>query len=350
MRSPNRRFTATAAALALAGLALVGGQGARGATTGDAPPGRSLAANAASFTDPAGDSGAAPDITAVALSNDDAGTITFRVELPNRSEPATGFMLLIAVDADANPATGLDGVEYLIGADGDVAILSRWNGSDFEFSMPASLTSAYANSGVTVSINRADLGGTSGFLFAVIVSEDGVDFDYAPDLFMWPYELGPTSPDAPPPPDPMPPPAPPPDPGPGDVVPLDTTGPRVRVLTPRVKVGRNRIVAVRLRCPATETRCRGKLTLKTANRVQVRPLAATEAGKRKLVLGHKKFSLAGGRTATVKVRLSKKNYRLIAGLKKVRVRGTVTARDAAGNKRTTVRTITLKAPRPSAAR
>lgn len=355
MRPSNRRFAATAVALALAGLALVGGQAARGATTDDTAPKRGLAASSATFSDASGDSGTAPDITGLTVSDDDAGTITFRVELPNRPEPAPGFLLLIAVDADANPVTGGDGVEFLIGTAGAVVLLSRWNGSDFEFIAPASLTSAYVNSGVTVSINRADLGGTSGFLFGVATSDDGVDFDFAPELFMWPYEVG-TQPPTPP-PDAVAPPIPPEAGGPADApepagpaVPLDTMGPRVRVLTPRLKVRRNRVVAIRLRCPASESRCTGKLRLETAKKLQVRSLTAAEAGKRKVVLGAKKFSLAGGRTLTVKVRLSKRNYRLIAGLKKVRVRATVTARDAAGNKRTTTRTIALKAPKPGVAR
>ena len=69
-----------------------------------------LAANSISFTDAQGDSGQAPDVSAVVVSSDDGGTITVRISLANRTDvprlivadEQVGFGL----DVDQNPDTG----------------------------------------------------------------------------------------------------------------------------------------------------------------------------------------------------------------------------------------------------
>src|SRR5438046_6967485 len=56
-----------------------------GAVVAAAFTGVALAGNTVSFADPANDSGTAPDLVGVAISNDDAGVVTVKVTLSNRS-------------------------------------------------------------------------------------------------------------------------------------------------------------------------------------------------------------------------------------------------------------------------
>jgi hypothetical protein len=61
--------------LAFAAVAAAGVLGVAGGVAGS---------NSTSYTDPAGDSANAPDLTGIAISNDDAGKITFAVSYGNR--------------------------------------------------------------------------------------------------------------------------------------------------------------------------------------------------------------------------------------------------------------------------
>jgi hypothetical protein len=57
----------------------------------------------AEFQDPSGDSGPGPDITKVSVSSDEAGTITFRVETPNRPTVSANLIVVVYIDSDNNP-------------------------------------------------------------------------------------------------------------------------------------------------------------------------------------------------------------------------------------------------------
>ena len=128
--------------------------------------------------------------------------------------------------------------------------------------------------------------------------------------------------------------------------PTDTTAPNVRVLAGGGVLGPNRTVSVLLRCPTEETKgCTGTVTLETAKAFSARDLAARTPQARRLRLGTKRFQIAAGQSAAVKVRLSPAGYRLVLRLKMLRARAIVLARDQAGNERTTARAITLKAPK-----
>ncbi len=58
------------------------------------------AAGTKSLADQAGDAGAGFDITSFAVSNDDAGTVSFRVELPAVTALPDNMALLILLDTD----------------------------------------------------------------------------------------------------------------------------------------------------------------------------------------------------------------------------------------------------------
>jgi hypothetical protein len=139
------------------------------------------AANSQTFNDSVGEDANAPDITSVAVSNDDAGLITFQVNISNRPTLTPDMYMLLFLDTDQNPATGATdflGSEYAIELDPGVVTLFQWNGTDFtQATSQASLTYAYSN-GATIRISAADLGKTKGINFGV-VAVAGVTFDAA---------------------------------------------------------------------------------------------------------------------------------------------------------------------------
>jgi hypothetical protein len=118
----------------------------------------------ASFTDPAGDSGTAPDVTAVTASNDTAGFLTFTVRT-NQAALAADAILDIAFDTDQNPDTGGSGVEYLFLISAGGWEFLRWDGTKFVAAGAASANGSYANGLATFKVSKADLGGVTQFTF-----------------------------------------------------------------------------------------------------------------------------------------------------------------------------------------
>jgi hypothetical protein len=102
---------------------------ATGALSGPAAP----AANSTTYQDSVGEDPAAPDISTIVVSNDDAGTITFRINVANRAQLSQDLVAILDIDSDANQATGDPNnfgadfiLQYLLGE----AILFKWDGSD----------------------------------------------------------------------------------------------------------------------------------------------------------------------------------------------------------------------------
>ena len=107
------------------------------------------AANSTTYQDSAGEDPTAPDITTIVASNDDAGTITFRINVPNRPQLTQDLVAFVDVDSDANQATGDPAnfgadfiLQYILGE----AILFKWDGTDYTLSATqASLTSSWSS-------------------------------------------------------------------------------------------------------------------------------------------------------------------------------------------------------------
>ncbi len=100
--------------------------------------------------------------------------------------------------------------------------------------------------------------------------------------------------------------------------PVDTTAPRLAVSKRRVRLGSRRRLRVRVKCGAAEPeRCRGMLRLYT--------------GRRKLKIGSARFRIAPGRTARVRVKLSRRGGRLLVRAGRLRVLAVARARDSSGN-------------------
>jgi len=136
-------------------------------------------ANSQTFNDSVGEDASAPDITSVAVSNDDAGLITFQVNISNRPALTPDMYMLIFLDTDRNASTGATdflGSEYAIELDPGAVTLFQWNGTDFtQASSQASLTYAYSN-GATIRVSAAELGRTKAINFGV-VAVSGLTFD-----------------------------------------------------------------------------------------------------------------------------------------------------------------------------
>jgi hypothetical protein len=132
--------------------------GAPSAAAGPAAP----SAGSASFGDPAGDSGAAPDVTAVTVSNDDKGLLTFRVTVANRTSLGTDDAIAVAIGTnDPHPLHGSrdDGINYVLLLDASGAALLEWNGQEMiqRDRPPASVTASYAGGVATLTVKQEDL-------------------------------------------------------------------------------------------------------------------------------------------------------------------------------------------------
>jgi hypothetical protein len=92
-------------------------------------------------------------------------------------------------------------------------------------------------------------------------------------------------------------------------------------------VSKKGIVAIKLTCPGTAlVSCAGTDSLRY----------------KKLKLGSKKFAIATAKTASVKIKLSKKARKLLAGKKKLKATQTVVSHDSRKLSKTNSAKLTLK--------
>ena len=158
-----------------------------------------------SWSDPAGDAGDAPDITGVQVSNDNGGTILFSVAVSNLTPES---QLFLALDTDKNSTTGDDGMEYGLewGASATASdngwFIEKWDGTTWVHPDHPTMKGMKTAAGVEFSINKSDLGGTSGFAFKVMTARYVADAitgtDMAPDgLGTWTYDVTPAPPPTP---------------------------------------------------------------------------------------------------------------------------------------------------------
>lgn len=130
-------------------------------------------------------------------------------------------------------------------------------------------------------------------------------------------------------PDATPAPPPPSTGGGGPVVTVDRIAPTIHLKPTNVRVAKTGVVKLTVACPRTEKSCAVTIRLKRGSR----PLA------------HRSTTIAGGRSRVLSLRLSHADRRKLARVRRMKVTATVTARDAAGNTKTTRKTITLLAPK-----
>lgn len=198
--------TGVVSAAALTALALIPGP----ASGAEARSG----ANSATFRDSSGEDAAGPDITTVVVSNNDAGMLEFRINIPNRPTLTQDMLMDVEVDTDGNASTGQPplGIDYVIELSAlrppAEVNLFKWDGTNFTRRAgdpPASsLIFSYANGAVTVEISARELGATKRFNFdvtaitGIVINPDtgeldgtNARFDAAPDAGhgLWNYEV-----------------------------------------------------------------------------------------------------------------------------------------------------------------
>lgn len=145
------------------------------------------AAAARQFTDPAGDSGSAPDITEVQVGNDVVrGPIVVWVTTSNRTSVGAGDVVAVFLDTDLNRQTGWPegaGADFAIDADAAGPMLHRWDGATFVQAPAPSLRASFvrAQKAWRIQIHPNDLGGTKAFNLYTVTTSETDDFDVAPD-------------------------------------------------------------------------------------------------------------------------------------------------------------------------
>lgn len=151
------------------------------------------AANSTNFTDRVGDAGAAPDVSQVAVSSDDAGKVTVRVDVGNWPAFVLRDGVAILLDVDQNPDTGsvAFGAEYVAEINAKGVEFWRASGDWFDSAAPpASLSADFSRGAATFSFTGAELGIASGFnVVAVTRDIAGYFADPAPDFGSFNYQL-----------------------------------------------------------------------------------------------------------------------------------------------------------------
>ena len=151
----------------------------------------------AMFPDATGDHDAAPDLTAVRVSDTRTGWITFSMTTPNYAVLPEQSAIVISIDADDNPRTGDSGTELQLSlAAGEVA-LQRWDGEQFApDDLPTRARHRNAANVVALDLHVSELGKSSRFRFSVLSADVNaaiqsvVAVDVAPDdLTFWRYSL-----------------------------------------------------------------------------------------------------------------------------------------------------------------
>ncbi len=147
---------------------------AAGALPGGTTTPAFIAANSQNYQDSTGEDALAPDITTLTVSNDDAGIISFRVNVPNRPALGQDMLFELWVDSDNNGATGspdVGGADYVIQLVRGEVSLYKWDGTDYtrRFGDPSAVTLNFSyQAGLTVRISAAELGNTKTFKFFVV--------------------------------------------------------------------------------------------------------------------------------------------------------------------------------------
>jgi hypothetical protein len=165
---------------------------------GSAARGSASASNSQTFQDSTGENAAAPDITTTTVSNDDAGNLTFQVNISNRPALTPDMLLLLYLDTDNNASTGdpqAFGADYVLQLVAGQVDLFPWAGTDYGTSVATpSLIYSYGSTGATIHVSASALASTKAFNFAVVAAS-GIAVDEAgnPDFTNAVQDIAPDS-------------------------------------------------------------------------------------------------------------------------------------------------------------
>jgi hypothetical protein len=142
------------------------------------------ASNSQSYSDATGEDPAGIDISSIAVSNDDAGLITFQVNVTNRPALTPDLLFQLYIDTTSSGGDPESfGADYVLQLTTAGTALFKWDGSNFPFaSSQAGVASAYASAGPTLRVSAAALGKPTTINFvAVAVSGVAEDANGDPD-------------------------------------------------------------------------------------------------------------------------------------------------------------------------
>ncbi len=142
-------------------------------------------ASSGTYTDPAGDSGSAGDITSVSVAGDKGtGQLVFKITGTNIASSTTN-LLFLDIDNDANPLTGDitdGGADYSFYVDDTSYGFGHWDGTHWIATPDLSVRVNGGTSQILISVNRSELGNTSMFnFFAWSLDVTNRLFDNAPN-------------------------------------------------------------------------------------------------------------------------------------------------------------------------
>ncbi len=142
-------------------------------------------ASSGTYTDPAGDSGSAGDITSVSVAGDKGtGQLVFKITGTNIASSTTN-LLFLDIDSDANPLTGDitdGGADYSFYVDDTSYGFGHWDGTHWIATPDLSVRVNGGTSQILISVNRSELGNTSMFnFFAWSLDVTNRLFDNAPN-------------------------------------------------------------------------------------------------------------------------------------------------------------------------
>lgn len=133
------------------------------------------------FPDPSGDQDAAPDVTAVRVSDARNGWITFAITTPNYAVLPTESAVLVSIDADDNPRTGQSGADLELALVAGEVALARWDGQQFvPDDLPTRARHRNAGNVVSIDLHVSELDNSRRFRFSVT----SVDFNSALQSFV----------------------------------------------------------------------------------------------------------------------------------------------------------------------
>jgi hypothetical protein len=158
------------------------------------------ASNSTTYADATADApAAAPDLTAVEVSNDDAGNVFFRITIPNRAALEDSDFVAVLLDTDRKQHTGCAGgtfgAEYALDVLSRRFIFGRCSRGVWTFTKKAaSFGGSFAHSTLTLRANRRDLGGANALQFRVGAATTATSdpaYDFAPDIgtSAWSYKI-----------------------------------------------------------------------------------------------------------------------------------------------------------------
>jgi hypothetical protein len=138
------------------------------------------ASNSQTYPDAVGDNADGIDVSAVVVSNDDAGLLSFRIDVTNR--PALTPDLLFQVYVDSRPGAGdaeSFGADHVLQLTSGGVALFTWDGTNYPVAASqAGVAYSWASGGPTLRVSAAALGKPA-TINVVVVAVSGVTEDAA---------------------------------------------------------------------------------------------------------------------------------------------------------------------------